>query len=295
MKLVFGTGTSFGLLNRTKAEFLVNFAITHGITKFDTGVNYGNWKSQPLLGSIIERHIKNEREKFQLTSKAGTHSTSLFKYTKNFNPDYVESMIYRSISELKCFYLDKFYLHCPNLEQLETKGLIDKLKNLKSKGLIKKIGVNTHDLSLMKRISLGTYDEIESILIDFNLLQQNRATIFQDCKKNNISISSGNSLFQGLLVQSTFDIFKKRNIFYIARLIQKKSLRNNLNKAMLTRKFLKNKYKKEYKSIPLSFVLNNPYIDSVPIGMLNKKSIERNILIEKKKVENSITKYRISN
>ena len=58
---------------------------------------------------------------------------------------------------------------------------------------------------------------------------------------------------------------------------------------MLVRKLLKSKYKNDYKAIPLSFVLNN-LLDSVPIGMLNKKSIERNILIEKEKFDYKINK-----
>ena len=74
MKLEFGTGSSFARLSTNKAYFLVNYAIELGINKFDTGVNYGNWKSQPLLGLVLKEHLKKNIEKFIITSKAGSHS-----------------------------------------------------------------------------------------------------------------------------------------------------------------------------------------------------------------------------
>ena len=53
MKLEFGTGSAFARLSENKAYFLVNYALDLGINKFDTGVNYGNWRTQPLLGLVI--------------------------------------------------------------------------------------------------------------------------------------------------------------------------------------------------------------------------------------------------
>ena len=49
MKLEFGTGARFVRLKKKYAEELISFAIESGIKSFDCGVNYGNWKSQPLL------------------------------------------------------------------------------------------------------------------------------------------------------------------------------------------------------------------------------------------------------
>ena len=52
---------------------------------------------------------------------------------------------------------------------------------------------------------------------------------------------------------------------------------------------MKKMFSNEVKSIPLSFVINNQYINSIPIGMLSKKSIKRNILIEQNPIDNEIT------
>ena len=120
------------------------------------------------------------------------------------------------------------------------------------------------------------------LLIDYNLLQQDRGIIFDNCKKNNIEISGGNSLCQGSLLRSPLESFiRNRNFFYLLRFILKKSSKRYLLPAKNYRKFAKTNFPKEYKNIPLSFVLRNSSIKTIPIGMLSKSSIEKNINIAK--------------
>tara|TARA_B100001057_G_scaffold242079_1_gene242457 strand:+ start:512 stop:1417 length:906 start_codon:yes stop_codon:yes gene_type:complete len=278
MKLEFGTGSAFARLSENKAYFLVNYAIELGINRFDTGVNYGNWKTQPLLGLVLKEHIKKNREKLIITSKAGTKING----RKNFTPEYIEHMINKSISDMQCKYLDKFYLHGPTLREIETKGLLKKLISLVREGKIKRFGVNTHNLLNMKKISTGIYEDISLLLIDYNLIQQDRAIIFDNCRKNNIDISGGNSLCQGSLLQSPLvSFFRNKNFFYLLRFILKKSSRRFLHPAKNYRKFAKTNFPKEYENIPLSFALHNSSIKTIPIGMLSKSSIDKNINIVK--------------
>ena len=291
MKIIFGTGSKFGFFNKKKAKRIVDYALKMGIRKFDTGVNYGQMKSQPLLGECLSKYLKNDRENFILSSKAGTHNSKNFqKLYKSFNPDYIENMINKSIKDLKCFYLDTFYLHGPTLKEIETKGLLKKLKDLLKEGKIKNIGINTHDLDVMKKISSGDYEEINSIQIDFNLLQQDRSTIFNLCKINNINISAGTVLCQGLLLESPISsLINKRSLFYVSRMILKKNTRRFFSSAKIARKYIKDNFPNEFDSIPLSFVLNNPSITSIPIGMLSEESINKNVRISQKTTSSKIT------
>ncbi len=290
MRIEFGTGSSFAYLGHKKACSLVDYAVELGITRFDTAANYGNWKTQPLLGRALRKHVKSNREKFVISSKAGTYSSGYFRYYKKFTPQFIENMIEKSISELNCDYIDKFYLHGPTIKQIETDGLLDTLNNLVSKGRIRKFGVNSHNLKILKKISLGYYEGLDLLLIDFNLLQQNRSLIFQDCKKNNIEISAGNSLCQGLLIQSPLRSFlRSRNFFNFFRLYLKKSSRKYIYPAKKTREYLKRQYPNNYQSIPLSTLLNNDYIKTIPIGMHSKSSIERNIKIAREPLAKKVT------
>ncbi len=289
MKIEFGTGSRFGQLREDTAYDLVKYAIKIGVKRFDTGVNYGNWKSQPLLGKCLNYFIKNNRAEFRLSSKAGTHSTFRNNY-KKFEPNYIEEMIKKSINDLNCSYLDKFFLHGPSKSQIETVGLLERLKALKSKGLIRKIGVNTHDINLMNTISTGYYDCIECILIDYNLIQQNRDKIISKCKENNIEVSAGTSLCQGLLVSSPLKIFfRSKSLFYLARFVFSGNTRKFIKDSSKLRNYIKIKFPNEYQKIALSFVINNPNIESVPIGMLSLKSLNNNVDIALNPLDINIT------
>ena len=126
----------------------------------------------------------------------------------------------KSIADMQCKYLDKFYLHGPTLREIETTGLLKKLTSLVRDVKIKRFGVNTHELFVMKKISTGIYEDMSLLLIDYNLLQQDRGIIFDNCRKNNIEISCGNSLCQGTLIQSPLELFfRNRNFFYLLRFI----------------------------------------------------------------------------
>jgi len=189
-------------------------------------------------------------------------------------------MIEKSISDLNCDYIDKFYLHGPTIKQIETHGLLNKLNQLVSQGKVRKFGVNSHNLKILQKISLGFYEGLDLLLIDYNLLQQNRSLIFENCKKNNIEISAGTSLCQGLLIQSPLSSFlRSKNFFNFCRTFLKKSSRKYIYPAKKTRDYLKSRYPNDYQSIPLSSILNNRNIKTIPIGMQSKSSIERNIYI----------------
>lgn len=290
MKLEFGTGSSFSRLSKKKASFLVNYAIEYGINRFDTAVNYGNWTTQPLLGFTLKNHLKKNREYFVITSKAGTHSNGHINNPNLFTPEYIEYMIDKSISDLNCTYLDKFYLHGPIINEFESRGIIGTVRRLIKIGKIRQFGLNTNDLFFIKKVASGFYKEISLLLIDYNLLEQNKSSIFKNCKENNIEISAGTVLCQGSLLQSPLESFiTKGNIFYLLRFLFRNATKKYLPQARIFREYAKRSYPKEFKSIPLSFVLNNSFIESIPIGMLSKESIEKNVNIAQKPISEEIT------
>lgn len=289
LKIEFGTGSRFGRLSYKKASSLIKYAIQKGIKKFDTGNNYGNWLSEPLLGECLKEFLKQNREDFIISSKAGTVSKNN-KHTKNFDPEYIESSIMNSLKNLNTSYLDYFYLHGPNLSEIKRKGLLQKLKKLKKTGLIKNIGINTHDIFLIEKISNGVIEEIDSLLLDYNLIQQDRDNAIKNCFKNKINVVAGTALCQGLLLQSRLGIsLRTLSPFYIGRMYLKESTYKHVYNAKKVRKYLQENYPSLRRDVPLSFVLNSKFIDSIPIGMLSKKSIDKNINIANNPVSKTIT------
>ena len=256
MKLEFGTGSRFGRLNFADAKKIIDYALKLGINRFDTGFTYGKFKSQPLLGKCL-KGIPNSRESISISTKCLAKSDM-----------YIEDCINKSIEKLESKYIDNFHLWGPSLYDLENKSILKKLQSLKKKGLIKKISVNTHNLKIIKKISTGYFEEIEGIMVDYNLLQQDRKNYL--CKNNNLTIFAGTVLCQGQLIESiSKTYFRTFSPFYLARALLLEKSKSYFYPARKLRKYMKANYKDFYKKIPLSFVSNEKFIDYIPIGMLS--------------------------
>ncbi len=289
MKIEFGTGARFARLNKKDAKELIDFAIESGIKSFDCGVNYGNWKSQPLLGNILKKYLRKNRSDFEISSKAGTHSQGL-THKKIFDATYIEDMILKSINDLNCDFLDYFFLHGPTKKELESPELIKKLIFLKEKGLIKNIGINTHDIDLMRYLNKYLSKDIDSVLIDYNLIQNDREDIINEFNSNNILVKAGTSLCQGLLINSPLEIVKRSlSPFYASRLVLSRNTRKLIKPSKILRKYIRKNHWNERNEIPLSFVINNKNVAKIPIGMLSKESIIKNLNIDKNPVSETTT------
>ena len=75
------------------------------------------------------------------------------------------------------------------------------------------------------------------------------------------------------------------------RSLFKKKSNRYLSASKIFRRYGKKNFPNEFTSIPLSFVLNDPFVKTVPIGMLSKSSIEKNIKIATKPLNTKITDF----
>jgi len=278
MELTFGTGGRFSRFSLINAQKIVNFALDNGIRSFDTGFEYGSMKSQPLLSNCLKGALKTSREGIILSTKCAPKS-----------PEYIKSSVNKSIDIFQCGYIDFFHLWGASINDLENKEILFALKSLIKEGKIKRASVTTQDIRTIKRISKGDFDEIKALMLDYNLLKQNRLEFIRQCKKNDIQIFAGTSLCQGLLLDSILKIFlRSRSPFYLARAFLKKETRNYLKPAKRARKYLKNYNRSFQNKIPLSFVINEKSIDFIPIGMLSEYSIRQNIDILNNPIDREI-------
>ena len=130
---------------------------------------------------------------------------------------------------------------------------------------------------------------IDCVMIDFNLLQQDRIPLLSLFAHAGISVWAGTALSQGFLFQSLVQmIFRTRSLSYLARALFNRSTRELRLKASKVRPALAQQYPDHFKSIPLSYVLSRGDVCRVPVGMLSRSSIQKNVLIESCPVEKQI-------
>lgn len=280
MDLIFGTGGRFGRFNYKKASSLVELAIDNNIKAFDTAFHYGNNKSQPLLAKCLKKHLKKNREEFIISTKCFPKSA-----------EYINFCVEESLQAFKSGYLDYFHLWGAGNNHLENNEIVSCLQNLLKKGKIKNACITTQDLRTIKKVSTGFYEELSGMLLDYNLLKQDRLPYIKESRRNNIKIFAGTSLCQGFLIDSIFKMFlRSKSPFYLLRSIFKHETRQYLKNSKIMRTYIKNKYFKNLKEIPLSFVVNEKNIDYLSIGMLSKHTIYKNINIFKKPLSQKLTR-----
>ena len=114
-----GTDTepSYGNMSTKDAVKIIESALMKNINFFDTSPAYGI--SEKILGKTLK---KKKRDTFFLASKCGI---SKFSEKKNFNPDFLNKQLDKSLNDLETDYLDLVQLHNPEKQILRNLDLIE--------------------------------------------------------------------------------------------------------------------------------------------------------------------------
>lgn len=271
-ELVFGTGGRFGRLSKSLASNLVSYAIDHGIYSFDTGYEYCSRRSQPLLFDILRHNSK---------FLSGIVKVST-KFSAPQAPGELTLLVDESLSQLSSRdYLDTIFLWGPKVSDLHCEFLLEELAALKMAGKILGWGVNTHCTDVLSHI-LGFLHEfpLENIMLDYNLLQQDRDPLIRSFADKGVEVWAGTVLCQGFLSQSLFNMFlRTRSISYLMRALFQPSTRRLLGPSKVLREYFKSLSRKDALSLPLAFVDSNLYVSKIPIGMLSISSMQSNLSV----------------
>lgn len=147
---------------------LLESSFLKGINAIDTSPYYG--PSEELIGKALkELHDegKIERDNYYICTKVGRIKLDDFDYS----PEWVEKSILRSLERFNTTYLDVVFLHdieFPTYE--ETIGALRKLMELKSRGLIRWVGISGYPVDYIYKVAknvreideIGTLDLVMS-------------------------------------------------------------------------------------------------------------------------------------
>jgi aryl-alcohol dehydrogenase-like predicted oxidoreductase len=198
-KICLGTaqfGSSYGLTNKNKELSIkqigdiLSFAKKSGICFLDTAPTYGN--AEHKLGNL-------ELRNWNIITKVGA-SKAL-----PVNHSFSES-IKNSFSSLKIDRLYGILLHDPMwLYDPQINNLLCHLSELKSKGLIQKIGVSVYDSEEVDFI-LANFD-VDLIQIPYSIIDGRMVVngTLDKLKKRNIEVHARSIYLQGLLLMDIKD------------------------------------------------------------------------------------------
>lgn len=255
-KICIGTaqfGSSYGLTNKNEElsviqiKEILSLAKNSGITFIDTAPSYGN--AELKLGKL---NLKD----WNVITKVKTGNC--ISITDSFSES-----VFESLDRLK---IDKLYgvlVHNPKLFLDPQIGrLLNQLTDLKEKGIINKIGVSVYDSKEVDFI-LANFD-IDIVQVPFNVIDGRMLvdSTLEKIKKRNIEIHARSVYLQGLLLMDIKEqirqfgkwqsIWKEFEIF---------CLDNKITPLQVC----------------LQYVLQNPLIDKVILGIDNCRQLEETI------------------
>jgi len=188
--LDYGITNKEGKVKNKDITFLLKRACNSNIKYFDTAFSYGD--SEERIGEILKGHEIEIITKFTANVDLAYTNEDINSLNKSFE---------LSLRRLKRNSINAYLLHNPNdFKKGNSKLLLDWLKSIKEKKLIKNIGVSIYEESDLKKIPLN---EIDIVQLPFSIYDQ-RLIDNLTIKKlidMGISIHIRSIFLQGLLLQ----------------------------------------------------------------------------------------------
>lgn len=267
--LVIG-GFHYGKTQDKESIAAIKKAMNLGVNFFDTADIYSFGKSE----RILSKGLGKKRENMIVATKVGMKwNKKRKKGYYDLSPDYIFEAIEKSLSNLKIKRITLYQIHYPDLRTtaLDTMEALNELKKEKK---IKYIGCSNFTSTEIARYQ--RYGRIESIQVPYNILDQKaEKKIFPICHKWQMGVIVFSPIAQGLLSGK----YNEKTKF-------SKNDRRNKSK-YFTPKFLKRsepllekikeislRYKKTMTQVSIRWILDNPNVTCIIIGVKTPKEIE---------------------
>ncbi len=261
-------GNSYGPTDDDTSIDAIQKAVELGCNFFDTADVYGHGHSEELLGKAM----KGRREDMIIATKVGGdfyHG----QRKMNFDLDYVEFAVEKSLERLGTDYLDLLQMHNPPLQLIRNPKLYLPFEKLKNLGRIRHYGVSIHNPQ--EGLEAMRYGRPESVQVVFNVLRQEaKEKLFEAASEKNVGIIAREPLANGFLTGK----YNEDSIF------QPGDIRHNfprdyirqLTRASEQLKFLESK-QRTLSQASIRFVLDHKEISTVIPGAKGPTQSEQNM------------------
>lgn len=257
------------------AAAVIHAALDRGVNFFDTGHHYCKFNAEPRLGRILAPLLKaGRRDRIVISSKATDAGTLAGSPTplplgprgvRNYSPDYIEASCAASIRNLQCGHLDIFQLH--GIREHEFgEPLLERLRDMKRRGMYRYLGVNTHSEALNRFVAQHP-DIFDMVLIDYSVLQIDREPLIDELARAGVGVVAGTVLAQGHLVPGKIGSLRSlSDLWYLARAKLKPASRRLAGGAAVMREVLSSVRGMTAAQAAFAYVLGQPGISSGVFG-----------------------------
>ena len=258
----------------------LNAAIEKGVNFIDTAGEYGNGKSERIIGKVI----KDIGKKVYIATKTqplpGPWPPSPYDTAQDRYPEsYIRSEVNKSLKNLGVSKLDILLLHTWTRAWNSDPTPLKILERLKNEGKIENIGISTPEHDQNSVIDLMRNGSVDVVEVIYNIFEQEPVAEFLPAaEKYNI----------GLIGRMPFDEGSLTGKYTAATVFEEGDLRNVYFKGDRLTEALKRveKVREDIKDTGLTlpqaallFVLSQPSISTVIPGMRNVNYVLKNTAV----------------
>jgi len=248
---------------RTDSLKIIDFAVSNGITHFDTAQAYGLGISEQTIG----QRLKKVRDSVIIATKIIPTSN---------NSDDILKKINTSLKRLCTDYIDILYLHWPD-KKYDIRFAVEALEKARNSGIIKSIGISNFSLAESENaLQAGKIDFCQT---GYNFLWQHREKdIIPFCISNKIRIIAYSFYAQGIVFKKNIEtdsvilnsgrknlvFLKKENIEIVKKMI------HSLNTIVLSSGYT-------IPQILINWAKTKPWLAGILVGAAVKPQIVESI------------------
>lgn len=265
-------GYDYGRVEDEETIDAVQVALDLGVNFFDTADIYGFGHAEEILGKALG----NDRHRVVIATKFGLKWDNKGNVLRDCSPKRLVTAIEDSLRRLKLDTIPLYQVHWVDpLTPLED--TLEGLLKCQKEGKIRWIGLSNVNSETLERVR--KFYPITSIQLSYNLLRREvEEDILPYCSQANIAFVAHTPLARGFLTGKygpnyTFkepDTRSKSTYFSSEQYKEKRKVLDTTN-------ILASKYDKTRGQIALRWILENPFVSSLVLGIKNKRQVEEGL------------------
>lgn len=197
-------GHAYGPLSTREARLVIDRAIGLGFNFFDTSSNYGDGRSEEILGDALKPH----RRRVIICTKGG-NGLEAGRPVKRFDDEFLNRSLSRSLKRLQTDRVDLFLLNNPPVQVLRQARVFEWLDRQRDLGRILHWGVSVYDNAEDARLALAAGAQV--LQARYSLLRMDiMPRLEEDLARAGCGFIARSPLDSGLLtgkygIESSFD------------------------------------------------------------------------------------------
>lgn len=188
-----------------KAQPIIESAIDHGITYFDTADIYDQGVNEEIVGKALKKY--QNRDDIVIGTKVGNRLTDDGHMTWDPSKKHIKESVKGSLKRLGLNHLDLYQLHGGTIDDPldETISAFDELKQ---EGYIRAYGISSIRPNVIDYYLKNS--QIETLMSQFNLIDNRPESLINDVHDKQVKILARGPVFKGLLTSKSVDVIDEK-------------------------------------------------------------------------------------